>query len=141
MSTTLDPKSNKPVLKLKQPSVKDYLPEFSPNLKPSLCQASLWEDNSERIDMFKKHKFIFLIEGDMLPTAWRNVMDAGSAPYDTFDVHSGVIRWTTHLMHARANQMDQTSELVVITDERAMDAAVADVWKDYIRETQRCGGF
>jgi hypothetical protein len=141
MSTSLDPKSNKPLLKFKQPSVKDCLPEFSPNLKQSFCQSGLWEENSGRIDMFKMHRFLFLIEGNMLPTTWRDVMDAGSAAYDTFDVHNGVIRWTTHLMHARANEMDRTSELVVITDEGAMEAAVGDVWKDYIRETQRCGDF
>lgn len=115
----------------------DYLPCFSPNLKETHRQSDIWRASRQRLNLFKGHLFIFLREDNVPLTVWRNVIAAGGGDSDGFNVHDGTSRWITYLTHARSNAREQSVKLVVITDEIAMNAAVGDAWKEFIRETQR----
>lgn len=120
-----------------QPPPEDYLPILSPNLKRAYHQKGLWAPRHERKNLFNGRHFVFLTEGSILPNVWRNVVTAGNGTCETFDVHQGVQKWSTHLALSLRKSTDQDTTLVLVTDESNMDSAVGERWKEFIRETQR----
>jgi len=120
-----------------QPSIDDYFPVFAPNLKRPFQQATLWAPNQNRLKLFKARHFLFLVEGEMISTAWINVVLAGGGTYETFDIHQGTSKWVHQLTLPRGKVADEVIALVLIANEEALDAAVGHRWKDFTREAER----
>jgi hypothetical protein len=119
------------------PHAQDYLPIFSPNLTRALNRQALWACSEARIGMFRGHHFLFLVEGAIVANAWRDVILAGEGTYETFDIHQGISIWSNQLTLSRGKAAEQGTTLVLVANEEALDAAVGENWKDFIRETER----
>jgi hypothetical protein len=120
-----------------QPPATDYIPTFSPNLKGVLKKPSLWACDEARIGMFRGRHFLFLVEGDMVANAWRDVIIAGEGTYETFDIHQGLPRWSNQLTRSRGAAAEQGTTLVLVANEETLDAAVGENRKDFMRESER----
>ncbi|KAG8833311.1 chromatin modification- protein VID21 [Serendipita sp. 399] len=121
------------------PPTDNFLPLFSQNLPRQLRIPEIWQANDARCTLLSNRIFVFLVEGKTLPTVWRNVMSAGDATYEVVNVHEGSTKWMARLTLLRGKARESSSTIVLITDEEAMFAAVGELWKDFVRDTDRIG--
>ncbi|KAG8757559.1 hypothetical protein FRC14_001966 [Serendipita sp. 396] len=121
------------------PPTDDFLPSFSSILPRQLRAIEIWRPNDLRRTLFAERVFVFLIEGKMLPTTWKDVMNAGDATYEVFNIHDGCKKWITRLTRLHGKTTEASPTVVLITDEEAMFAAVGESWKEFVRDTDRIG--
>ena len=119
------------------PPPSDYVPSFSPNITPAYAERGLWKSNPERRTLFHGRHFVFLVEGDSLSSSWKNIMDAGDAEYEPFDIRHGPSKWLGTLTLLRAKARGQNFSIVLIADEASLAAATGTRWKDFVRETEQ----
>lgn len=109
------------------PSESKHRPTFASNLPPSLQSFKAWDRNEERYGMFKGWRVLFVGEkGREADQDLLQMLDAGGADYEVFDVSSGEKKWRQVLAK---NQRKASKGLSVVADEETMLVAAEVDWK------------
>ncbi|KAF9530072.1 hypothetical protein CPB83DRAFT_875297 [Crepidotus variabilis] len=120
------------------PSETKYRPEFSSSLHPTLKNLNVWQPNEERVGLFRGLRFLCLQEKASSQDAeLREVLQCGEGTLETFDIHSGPMKFCRALTRCQAKEGTTT---VVVGNLEALQVAVGlDTWKKLLSEAQSCG--
>lgn len=123
------------------PSEAKHRPSFSSSLPSSLKSFKAWEPNEERDRMFKGWRILFVGEkGREADQDLLQMLDAGGAEYEVFDVSGGEKKWKQVL---GKNQRKASKGLSVVADAETMQVAAEAEWnvineilKEYVRSSK-----
>ncbi len=103
------------------PSETKHPPSFAPTLPSALKVSKVWEPNQERENMFKGWRVLFVGEkGREADQDLLQMLDAGGAEYEVFDVTGGEKKWKQVL---GKNKRKASKGLSVVADEETMQVA------------------
>ena len=122
------------------PSISKFRPTFSPSLPESQKHFNKWEPNEERVNLFRKFRFICMTEkvrerdGEL-----RDTIHRGGGTLEIFDIHSDILKFHQALTRSRAKE---GKSVVIIGDIDAIQTAVgSSVWEKLLAEAKRLVWF
>lgn len=117
------------------PPINKYRPSFSPTLPTSQKVFKVWEPNEERLNMFQGYRYLCVgekgreIDGDL-----REVISRAGGQIETFDAHSGKVKWHKALARGQAKE---GKKLVVVGDKKSLQTAVGQGgWDELMSEAK-----
>ncbi|KAK7469293.1 hypothetical protein VKT23_003777 [Stygiomarasmius scandens] len=112
----------------KLPSMDNFKPSLAPSLPPEHKVHEVWQPKPERTKLFKKYRFICLVENNNLDKNLREILKRGEGSVDVADIHAGKTKFRSMLTRAAA----KSTESVFVADPEAMEAASAEKWKEIV---------